>query len=152
VLIRRRSKLVYPGGAIMPVYDELYKFKDELQHVVPQRTSNSCCTRICKSNRSKIATLQVLEHKPSNRNCWCTNWFYMVCITGQVGKHLLDLMPFRERYYWDFNSCNQMELSDYRSFWDTWNNGKGFYIARSGRPGPVLDITKKCNLMNLSSV
>jgi acetolactate synthase-1/2/3 large subunit len=32
------------------------------------------------------------------------------------------------------------------------NNGKGFYIARSGRPGPFYDITKMRNLMNLSSV
>jgi thiamine pyrophosphate-dependent acetolactate synthase large subunit-like protein len=40
----------------------------------------------------------------------------MVCITGQVGKHLLGSDAFQETYYWDFNSCNQMELSDYRSF------------------------------------
>jgi acetolactate synthase-1/2/3 large subunit len=42
----------YLVETIMPVYDELYKFKDELQHVLVRRTrGNSCCTRICKSNR-----------------------------------------------------------------------------------------------------
>jgi acetolactate synthase-1/2/3 large subunit len=42
----------YPGGAIMPVYDELYKFKDQLHHVLVRRArGNACCSRLCESNR-----------------------------------------------------------------------------------------------------
>jgi acetolactate synthase-1/2/3 large subunit len=45
-----------------------------------------------------------------------------------------------------------MELSDYRSFWDTWNHGKGFTLHDQDVQALLVDITKMRNLMNLSSV
>jgi acetolactate synthase-1/2/3 large subunit len=76
----------------------------------------------------------------------------MVCITGQVGKHLLGSDAFQETDIigistpvtkWNYQITEASEIP----------KGKNFYIARSGRPGPVLvDITKMRNLMNLSSV
>jgi acetolactate synthase-1/2/3 large subunit len=59
----------------------------------------------------------------------------MVCITGQVGKHLLGSDAFQETDIMGFqlqpNGITKLQASDSR------NHGKGFYILRSGRPGPV---------------
>jgi acetolactate synthase-1/2/3 large subunit len=45
----------YPGGAIMPVYDELYKFKEQLHHVlVRHEQGNACCARIYKKQQGKV--------------------------------------------------------------------------------------------------
>jgi acetolactate synthase-1/2/3 large subunit len=75
----------------------------------------------------------------------------MVCITGQVGKHLLDLIS-GNRYYWDFNPVTKWNYQ-LQKLLRSEIMAKAFYIARSGRPGPVLvDITKMRNLMSLSSV
>jgi acetolactate synthase-1/2/3 large subunit len=41
----------YPGGAIMPVYDELYKFKDQLHHVLVRHEQGATHAGLCESNR-----------------------------------------------------------------------------------------------------
>ena len=140
----------YPGGAIMPIYDELYKFKDQLNHVLTRheqgathmaqgyaRTSGRVGVAMATSGPGAtylvtgIADAQI-DSTP------------MVCITGQVASHLLGSDAFQETDIigistpvtkWNYQITRVEEIPEIMA--------KAFFIARSGRPGPVLiDITK----------
>jgi acetolactate synthase-1/2/3 large subunit len=120
----------------MPVYDELYKFKEQLHHVLVRHEQNNACCGICRTTGKVGVTSQL--------RVWRTNLVtgiadaqidsIMVCITGQVGKHLLgsdafqetDIIDFNTSYKWNYQITEASEIPEIMA--------KLFY-ARSGRPG-----------------
>ena len=140
----------YPGGAIMPVYDELYKFQDSLQHILTRHEQGAVHAAQGFSRSSGKVGVAIATSGPGATNLVTgiadaqIDSTAIVCITGQVASHLLGSDAFQETDIigistpvtkWNFQITKASEIPYILS--------KAFYIAKSGRPGPVLiDITK----------
>ena len=140
----------YPGGAIMPVYDELYKFQDQLHHVLVRHEQGATHAAQGFARATGKVGVAIATSGPGATNLVTgiadaqIDSTPMVCITGQVGKHLLGSDAFQETDIigistpvtkWNYQITEASEIPEIMA--------KAFYIARSGRPGPVLiDITK----------
>ena len=140
----------YPGGAIMPVYDELYKFKDELHHVLVRHEQGATHAAQGYARATGKVGVAIATSGPGATNLVTgiadaqIDSTPMVCITGQVGKHLLGSDAFQETDIigistpvtkWNYQITEAHEIPEIIA--------KAFFIAKSGRPGPVLiDITK----------
>lgn len=140
----------YPGGAIMPVYDELYKYQDQLHHVLTRHEQGATHAAQGYARTSGKVGVAIATSGPGATNFVTgiadaqIDSTPMVCITGQVGSHLLGSDAFQET-----------DIIGISTPITKWNHqvtkaedipavlAKAFYIAKSGRPGPVLiDITK----------
>ncbi|MCH1431609.1 MAG: biosynthetic-type acetolactate synthase large subunit [Flavobacteriaceae bacterium] len=140
----------YPGGAIMPVYDELYKFQDQLHHVLTRHEQGATHAAQGFARTSGKVGVAMATSGPGATNLVTgiadaqIDSTPMVCITGQVASHLLGSDAFQETDIigistpvtkWNYQITKASEIPEIIA--------KAFYIARSGRPGPVLiDITK----------
>ncbi|MFV5699026.1 biosynthetic-type acetolactate synthase large subunit [Flavobacterium sp. ZT3R17] len=140
----------YPGGAIMPVYDELYKFQDQLQHVLVRHEQGATHAAQGFARATGKVGVAIATSGPGATNLVTgiadaqIDSTPMVCITGQVGKHLLGSDAFQETDIigistpvtkWNYQITEAHEIPEIIA--------KAFFIAKSGRPGPVLiDITK----------
>ncbi|MDG3582142.1 biosynthetic-type acetolactate synthase large subunit [Galbibacter pacificus] len=140
----------YPGGAIMPIYDELYKFRDKLHHVLTRHEQGATHAAQGYARVSGKVGVAMATSGPGATNLITgiadaqIDSTPMVCITGQVARHLLGSDAFQETDIvgistpvtkWNYQITNAAEIPEIIA--------KAFYIARSGRPGPVLiDITK----------
>jgi acetolactate synthase I/II/III large subunit len=140
----------YPGGAIMPVYDELYKYEGEINHVL---TRHEQCAAHAAQGYARISGKVGVAMATSGPGA--TNLITgiadaqidstpIVCITGQVPSHLLGSDAFQETDIvgistpvtkWNHQITKASQIPEIIA--------RAFYLARSGRPGPVLiDITK----------
>ena len=140
----------YPGGAIMPVYDELYKYEGKINHVL---TRHEQCAAHAAQGYARISGNVGVAMATSGPGA--TNLITgiadaqidstpIVCITGQVPSHLLGSDAFQETDIvgistpvtkWNHQITKASQIPEIIA--------RAFYIARSGRPGPVLiDITK----------
>ena len=140
----------YPGGAIMPIYDELYKFSDQLHHVLTRHEQGATHAAQGFARTSGKVGVAMATSGPGATNLVTgiadaqIDSTPMVCITGQVASHLLGSDAFQETDIigistpvtkWNYQITKASEIPEIMA--------KAFYIARSGRPGPVLiDITK----------
>jgi acetolactate synthase-1/2/3 large subunit len=140
----------YPGGAIMPVYDELHKYQDKLHHVLTRHEQGATHAAQGYARISGKVGVAIATSGPGATNLITgiadaqIDSTPMVCITGQVGSHLLGSDAFQETDIvgistpvtkWNHQITNASEIPEVFA--------KAFYIAKSGRPGPVLiDITK----------
>jgi len=140
----------YPGGAIMPIYDELYKFQDTLQHVLTRHEQGAAHAAQGYARTSGKVGVAMATSGPGATNLVTgiadaqIDSTPMVCITGQVASHLLGSDAFQETDIigistpvtkWNYQITRANEIPKILA--------KAFYIAKSGRPGPVLiDITK----------
>ena len=140
----------YPGGAIMPVYDELYKYQKEINHVLTRHEQGATHAAQGYARVSGKVGVVTATSGPGATNLVTgiadaqIDSTPMVCITGQVASHLLGSDAFQETDIigistpvtkWNYQVTRASEIPDVIS--------KAFFIARSGRPGPVLiDITK----------
>ena len=140
----------YPGGAIMPIYDELYKFKDQLNHVLTRHEQGATHMAQGYARTSGRVGVAMATSGPGATNLVTgiadaqIDSTPMVCITGQVASHLLGSDAFQETDIigistpvtkWNYQITRVEEIPEIMA--------KAFFIARSGRPGPVLiDITK----------
>ena len=140
----------YPGGAIMPIYDELYKFSDQLRHVLTRHEQGATHAAQGYARTSGKVGVAIATSGPGATNLVTgiadaqIDSTPMVCITGQVASHLLGSDAFQETDIigistpvtkWNYQITKASEIPVIMA--------KAFYIARSGRPGPVLiDITK----------
>lgn len=147
----------YPGGAIMPVYDELYKFQDQLHHVLVRHEQGATHAAQGYARATGRVGVAIATSGPGATNLVTgiadaqIDSTPMVCITGQVGKHLLGSDAFQETDIigistpvtkWNYQVTEASEIPEIIA--------KAFYIARSGRPGPVLvDITKNAQFDEL---
>ena len=140
----------YPGGAIMPVYDELYKYQDKIQHVLTRHEQGATHSAQGFARISGRVGVAIATSGPGATNLVTgiadaqIDSTPMVCITGQVSSHLLGSDAFQETDIigistpitkWNYQITRASEIPEIFA--------KAFYIAKSGRPGPVLiDITK----------
>lgn len=140
----------YPGGAIMPVYDELYKFQGKIHHVLTRHEQGATHAAQGYARISGKVGVAMATSGPGATNLITgiadaqIDSTPMVCITGQVGSHLLGSDAFQETDIvgistpvtkWNHQVTKAADIPKVLA--------KAFYIARSGRPGPVLiDITK----------
>ena len=140
----------YPGGAIMPIYDELYKFQDELTHILTRHEQGATHAAQGYSRVSGKVGVVTATSGPGATNLVTgiadaqIDSTPMVCITGQVASHLLGSDAFQETDIIGISTpvtkwnCQITKAADIPVVL-----AKAFYIAKSGRPGPVLvDITK----------
>ena len=140
----------YPGGAIMPIYDELYKFQDKLNHVLTRHEQGATHAAQGFSRVSGKVGVVMATSGPGATNLITgiadaqIDSTPMVCITGQVASHLLGSDAFQETDIIGISTpvtkwnCQVTKAADIPIVL-----AKAFYIAKSGRPGPVLiDITK----------
>jgi len=147
----------YPGGAIMPIYDALYDHRDTLNHVLTRHEQGAIHAAqgfarvtgrvgVCFATSGPGATNLVtgiadamIDSTP------------VVCITGQVASPLLGTDAFQESDIvgmsmpvtkWNYQITNAEEIPEVIA--------KAFYIASTGRPGPVLiDISKDAQFAEL---
>ena len=140
----------YPGGAIMPVYDEFYKYHKEIYHVLTRHEQGATHAAQGYARISGKVGVAIATSGPGATNLITgiadaqIDSTPMVCITGQVPSHLLGSDAFQETDIvgistpvtkWNHQITRAEEIPEVMA--------KAFYIARSGRPGPVLiDITK----------
>ncbi len=140
----------YPGGAIMPVYDELYKYQDKIHHVLTRHEQGATHSAQGYARISGKVGVAMATSGPGATNLITgiadaqIDSTPIVCITGQVPSHLLGSDAFQETDIvgistpvtkWNHQITKASEIPEVIA--------KAFYIAKSGRPGPVLiDITK----------
>jgi len=140
----------YPGGAIMPVYDQLYKYQDKIHHVLTRHEQGATHSAQGYARISGKVGVAIATSGPGATNLITgiadaqIDSTPMVCITGQVASHLLGSDAFQETDIvgistpvtkWNCQVTKASQIPEAMA--------KAFYIAKSGRPGPVLiDITK----------
>ena len=140
----------YPGGAIMPIYDELYKYRDKIHHVLTRHEQGATHAAQGFARISGRVGVAMATSGPGATNLITgiadaqIDSTPMVCITGQVASHLLGSDAFQETDIvgistpvtkWNYQITKASEIPEILA--------KAFFIAKSGRPGPVLvDITK----------
>jgi acetolactate synthase-1/2/3 large subunit len=140
----------YPGGAIMPIYDALYDFKDTVNHILVRHEQGAIHAAQGFARTSKKVGVCFATSGPGATNLITgladamIDSTPVVCITGQVHSHLLGTDAFQETDVigismpvtkWNVQVTKAEEIGDAIA--------RAFYIAKSGRPGPVLvDITK----------
>jgi acetolactate synthase-1/2/3 large subunit len=140
----------YPGGAIMPVYDALYHYSDRLKHVLVRHEQGAVHAAQGFARVTGKVGVCIVTSGPAATNAVTgiadamIDSTPMVVISGQVGSTLLGTDAFQETDVigitqpvtkWNFQVSRAEDIP--------WAMAKAFYVARSGRPGPVLiDITK----------
>ncbi len=148
----------YPGGAIMPIYDALYDYRDKLNHVLVRHEQGSIHAGQGYARASGKVGVIFATSGPGATNLVTgladamIDSTPLVCITGQVYAHLLGTDAFQEADVvsitaavtkWNYQVTEAEEIPEVLA--------KAFYIARSGRPGPVLiDITKNAQLQQFN--
>jgi acetolactate synthase-1/2/3 large subunit len=144
----------YPGGAIMPIYDALYDYNDKLEHILVRHEQGGIHAAQGFARTSGKVGVVFATSGPGATNLVTgladaqIDSTPLVCITGQVFAHLLGTDAFQETDVinittpvtkWNYQVTDANELPEVLA--------KAFYIARSGRPGPVLiDITKNAQI------
>ena len=147
----------YPGGAIMPVYNVLYHYEDRLTHVLPRHEQGAIHAAEGYARVTRRTGVCMATSGPGATNLFTglgdalLDSTPLVCITGQVASHLLGTDAFQETDVvnstipltkWNYQITNAKEIPAVFA--------KAFFIANSGRPGPVvIDITKDAQLAEL---
>jgi len=144
----------YPGGAIMPVYDALYDYRDTIRHILVRHEQGAAHAAEGYARITGRAGVCFATSGPGATNLVTgiadamLDSVPLVCITGQVGRAFLGTDAFQETDIigitvpitkWNFQVTSAQELLIVIP--------KAFAVAQSGRPGPVLiDITKNAQL------
>jgi acetolactate synthase-1/2/3 large subunit len=140
----------YPGGAIMPIYDALYDFRESVHHVLVRHEQGAIHAAQGYARTSGKVGVCFATSGPGATNLITgladamIDSTPVVCVTGQVASHLLGTDAFQETDVigismpvtkWNVQVTQAEDIAPAMA--------KAFYIARTGRPGPVLvDITK----------
>jgi acetolactate synthase-1/2/3 large subunit len=144
----------YPGGAIMPIYDALYDYNDQLKHILVRHEQGGIHAGQGYARTSGKVGVVFATSGPGATNLVTgladamIDSTPLVCITGQVFAHLLGTDAFQETDIinitmpvtkWNYQITDATEIPHIIA--------KAFYLAKSGRPGPVLiDISKNAQL------
>ena len=147
----------YPGGAIMPIYDALYDYKDKIDHILVRHEQGGIHAAQGFARSSGTTGIVFATSGPGATNLVTgladamIDSTPLVCITGQVYANLLGTDAFQEVDVinittpvtkWNYQITDATEIPRILA--------KAFYIARTGRPGPVLiDITKNAQLQKI---
>ena len=144
----------YPGGAIMPIYDALYDYHEKLKHILVRHEQGGIHAGQGYARTSGKVGVVFATSGPGATNLVTgladamIDSTPLVCITGQVFAHLLGTDAFQETDIinitmpvtkWNYQITDATEIPHILA--------KAFYLAKSGRPGPVLiDISKNAQL------
>ncbi len=144
----------YPGGAIMPIYDALYDYRDKLKHILVRHEQGGIHAAQGFARASGRVGVVFATSGPGATNLVTgladamIDSTPLICITGQVYAHLLGTDAFQEVDVlnittpitkWNYQVTDAAEIPSVLA--------KAFHIAKTGRPGPVLiDITKNAQL------
>ena len=155
-LIAEQAEIIfgYPGGAIMPVYDALYDYHEQIKHVLTRHEQGAIHAAQGYARVSGKVGVCLATSGPGATNLITgladaqIDSTPLVCITGQVAAHLLGTDAFQETDVVGISMPGTKWNIQVRKVEDIAPAiAKGFYIARSGRPGPVLiDITKNAQV------
>lgn len=140
----------YPGGAIMPVFDSLYDYKDKLKHILVRHEQGATHAAEGYARTSGRVGVALVTSGPGATNTVTgiadamIDSTPIVVISGQVASSLLGSDAFQEADVvgimqpvtkWAYQIRRPEDIA--------WAVSRAFYIASTGRPGPVvLDITK----------
>ncbi len=144
----------YPGGAIMPVYDSLYRYRNKIKHILTRHEQGAIHAAQGYARVTRSPGVCMATSGPGATNLFTglgdalMDSTPLVCITGQVFSHLLGSDAFQEIDVigcttsitkWNYQVTKASEIPEVFA--------KAFYVANSGRPGPVLiDITKDAQI------
>src|SRR5579863_8566429 len=144
----------YPGGAIMPIYDALYDYQQKVKHVLVRHEQGAIHAAQGYARASGKTGIVFATSGPGATNLVTgladamIDSTPLVCITGQVYAHLLGTDAFQETDVinittpvtkWNYQITDATEIPNVLA--------KAFYLAASGRPGPVLiDMTKNAQI------
>jgi len=148
----------YPGGAIMPIYDELLEKEVHIRHILTRHEQGAAHAAQAYAQATKSTGICIATSGPGATNLitGVANAYLdsipMIFITAQVPSHLIGTDAFQETDImgistpvtkWNYQIKKAAEIPEILS--------KAFFIAGTGRPGPVLiDITKDALLEELS--
>jgi acetolactate synthase-1/2/3 large subunit len=140
----------YPGGAIMPTYDALFDYQDRLKHILVRHEQGAGHAAQGYARMLNKAGVCMVTSGPGATNLITPiadamlDSTPLVCLVGQVKGNLLGTDAFQECDLmgismpvtkWNYQVLDPNEIPEIIA--------KAFYIAESGRPGPVLiDITR----------
>lgn len=144
----------YPGGAIMPTYDAIYSYRNKIHHVLVRHEQGAVHAAEGYARITNKTGVCIATSGPGATNL-VTGIFDamldsipLVCITGQVSSNLIGGDAFQEADVvgittpitkWNYQITKASEIPDVFT--------KAFYIAQTGRPGPVvIDVTKDAQL------
>ena len=140
----------YPGGQIMPVYDSLCNYQDKVRHILVRHEQGAIHAAQGYAREGGNPGVVIVTSGPGATNVITgvhdamTDSTPVVVITGQVSSAALGTDAFQEADVigltgpiskWNYQIRTADEVA--------WAVARAFYIARTGRPGPVvLDFTK----------
>lgn len=144
----------YPGGAIMPTYDSLYDYQDKIRHILVRHEQGAAHAAEGYGRMTGEPGVCLVTSGPGATNLVTgiadayMDSVPMICITGQVALSVLGSDAFQEADVigitapitkWNYQITSASEIPEIFA--------KAFFIARSGRPGPVLiDVTKNAQV------
>ncbi len=148
----------YPGGAIMPIYDALFDYTDRIRHILVRHEQGAIHAAQGYARASGKTGVVFATSGPGATNLVTgladalIDSTPLVCITGQVFAHLLGTDAFQEVDVINITTpvtkwnCQVTVAEDIAPAL-----AKAFYIASTGRPGPVvIDITKNAQLQAMA--
>ena len=144
----------YPGGAIMPIYDALYGYAEKIKHYLVRHEQGAVHAAQGYARVTGKAGVVFATSGPGATNLVTgiadamIDSTPLVCITGQVASHLLGTDAFQEIDVMNITvPVTKWNVQITRSEDICKTLAKAFYIAQSGRPGPVVvDITKDAQI------
>jgi acetolactate synthase-1/2/3 large subunit len=144
----------YPGGTIMPTYDALYDYREKIRHVLMRHEQGAAHAAVGYARVTGKPGVCLVTSGPGATNLVTgitdamIDSVPIVCITGQVAMSVIGSDAFQEADMigitapitkWNYQITGASEIPEIFA--------KAFYIARTGRPGPVLiDITKNAQI------
>lgn len=147
----------YPGGQIMPVFDKMYDYQDKLRHILVRHEQGAIHAAQGFARACGKTGVVVVTSGPGATNVITgiadamVDSTPLVVITGQVSNSLLGKDAFQETDVlgitlpitkWSYQIQRPEDIA--------WAVARAFYIAKSGRPGPVvLDVTKDAQVGKL---
>ncbi len=147
----------YPGGAIMPLYDALYDYQDQIRHILPRHEQGAIHAAQGWARVTRKTAVCIATSGPGAMNLFTgigdaqLDSTPLVCITGQVFSKVLGSDAFQECDVvgcttpiskWNYQITDASEIPAVFA--------KAFYVANTGRPGPVvIDITKDAQMGKL---
>jgi acetolactate synthase I/II/III large subunit len=148
----------YPGGAIMPTYDALFDYEDKIKHILVRHEQGAGHAAQGYARMTNRAGVCLVTSGPGATNLVTPitdalmDSTPIVCIVGQVHTRLLGTDAFQEADImgitmpitkWSYQITDPDEIPEAVA--------KAFYIAESGRPGPVvLDITRTAQMNKMT--
>jgi len=147
----------YPGGAIMPIYDLLYDYQDRVRHILTRHEQGAAHAAQGYARVTGRVGVCMVTSGPGATNLTTgladamLDSTPIICISGQVVSSLLGSDAFQETDVMGFSMpLTKWNIQITRAEEIPEMMARAFFIATTGRPGPVMiDITKDAQFAEL---